>query len=74
MRRSRISIKPNVRPGGRGVAPVAEDKSSQKSTAVDDTQQTPLPPQSQLDVRESAVATGDGHAPGSPSEKASLNT
>ncbi|XDV20352.1 hypothetical protein PO909_025699 [Leuciscus waleckii] len=74
MRRARISIKPNVRPGGRGVAPGAEDKSSQKSTAVDDTQQTPSPPQSQLDVRESAVATGDGNVPGSPSEKASLNT
>ncbi|XP_077087626.1 uncharacterized protein bdp1 isoform X3 [Siphateles boraxobius] len=74
MRRARISIKPNVRPGGRGVAPGAEDKSSQKSTAVDDTHQTPSPPQSQLDVRESAVATGDGNVPGSPSEKASLNT
>ncbi|KAK7173497.1 hypothetical protein R3I93_003346 [Phoxinus phoxinus] len=74
MRRARISIKPNVRPVGRGVAPGAEDKSSQKSTAVDDTQQTPSPPQSQLDVRESAVATGDGNVPGSPSEKASLNT
>ncbi|XP_067294392.1 transcription factor TFIIIB component B'' homolog isoform X2 [Pseudorasbora parva] len=68
MRRARISVKPNVRPGGRSAA---EDKSSQKSTAADDTQQTP---QSPLDVRESAVATGDGNVPGSPSEKASLNT
>ncbi|XP_048045001.1 transcription factor TFIIIB component B'' homolog isoform X3 [Megalobrama amblycephala] len=74
MRRAKVSIKPNVRPGARSVAPAAEDKSSQKSTAVDDTQQTPSPPQSQLDVRESAVATGDGNVPGSPSEKASLNT
>ncbi|XP_042613243.1 transcription factor TFIIIB component B'' homolog isoform X3 [Cyprinus carpio] len=74
MRRARISIKPNVRPGGRSVAPAAEDKSSQGSTAVDENQQThPSEPQSQLDVKESAVATGDGNVPGSPSEKASLN-
>lgn len=72
MRRARISIKPNVRPGGRGVA--AEDKSSQGSTAVDDThQKLSSSPQSQLEVKESAVATGDGNVPGSPSEKASLN-
>uniref|UniRef100_A0A9J8B9S8 Myb-like domain-containing protein n=1 Tax=Cyprinus carpio carpio TaxID=630221 RepID=A0A9J8B9S8_CYPCA len=61
MRRARISIKPNVRPGGRSVAPAAEDKSSQGSTAVGDTQQTHSP------------STGDGNVPGSPSEKASLN-
>uniref|UniRef100_A0A673HLL0 Uncharacterized protein n=2 Tax=Sinocyclocheilus rhinocerous TaxID=307959 RepID=A0A673HLL0_9TELE len=74
MRRARISIKPNVRPGGRSVEPAAEDKSSQGSTAVGDTQQTLSPsPQSQLEVKESAVATGDGNVPGSPSEKASLN-
>ncbi|XP_016305020.1 transcription factor TFIIIB component B'' homolog [Sinocyclocheilus anshuiensis] len=73
MRRARISIKPNVRPGGRSVAPAAEDKSSQGSTAVGDTQQTLSPsPQSQLEVKESAVGTGDGNVPGSPSEKASL--
>lgn len=73
MRRARISIKPNVRPGGRSVAPTAENKSSQGSTAVDDTQQKLSSPQSQLEVKESAVATGDGNVPGSPSEKASLN-
>ncbi|KTF96209.1 hypothetical protein cypCar_00002073 [Cyprinus carpio] len=74
MRRARISIKPNVRPGGRGVAPAAEDKSSQGSTAVDDThQKLSSSPQSQLEVKESAVATGDGNVPGCPSEKASLN-
>ncbi|XP_052448202.1 transcription factor TFIIIB component B'' homolog isoform X2 [Carassius gibelio] len=74
MRRARISIKPNVRPGGRSVAPAAEDRSSQGSTAVGDTQQKLSPsPQPQLDVKESAVATGDGNVPGSPSEKASLN-
>ncbi|KAL1274816.1 hypothetical protein QQF64_027630 [Cirrhinus molitorella] len=73
MRRARISIKPNVRPGGRSVAPAAEDKSSQGSSAVDDTQQTLSPsPQTQLEVKESAVAIGDGNVPGSPSEKASL--
>ncbi|KAF4113014.1 transcription factor TFIIIB component B'' homolog isoform X2 [Onychostoma macrolepis] len=74
MRRARISIKPNVRPGGRSVAPTAENNSSQGSTAVDDTQQKlSSSPQSQLEVKESAVATGDGNVPGSPSEKASLN-
>ncbi|KAI2664467.1 hypothetical protein H4Q32_002684 [Labeo rohita] len=73
MRRARISIKPNVRPGGRSVAPAAEDKSSQGSSAVGDTQKTLSPsPQSQLEVKESAVAIGDGNVPGSPSEKASL--
>ncbi|XP_059403153.1 transcription factor TFIIIB component B'' homolog [Carassius carassius] len=75
MRRARISIKPNVRPGGRSVAPAAEDRSSQGSTAVGDTQQMLSPsPQPQLDVKESAVATGDGNEPGSQSEKASLNS
>ncbi|XP_026067122.1 uncharacterized protein LOC113049195 isoform X2 [Carassius auratus] len=74
MRRARISIKPNVRPGGRSVAPVAEDRRSQGSTAVDDThQKLSSPQQSQLEVKESAVATGDGNVPGCPSEKASLN-
>ncbi|XP_059405258.1 transcription factor TFIIIB component B'' homolog [Carassius carassius] len=74
MRRARISIKPNVRPGGRSVAPVAEDRSSQGSTTVDDThQKLSSPPQSQVEGKESAVATGDGNVPGSPSEKASLN-
>ncbi|XP_016333076.1 sialidase-like [Sinocyclocheilus anshuiensis] len=74
MRRARISIKPNVRPGGRSVAPAAEDKSAQGSTAVDDThQKLSTSPQSQLEAKESAVATGDGNVPGSPSEKASLN-
>ncbi|XP_043096757.1 transcription factor TFIIIB component B'' homolog isoform X2 [Puntigrus tetrazona] len=74
MRRSRISIKPNVRPGGRSVGTTAEDKSSQGSTAVGDTQQKlPSASQSQLEVKESAVATGDGNVPHSPLEKASLN-
>ncbi|XP_021332287.1 uncharacterized protein bdp1 isoform X3 [Danio rerio] len=75
MRRARISIKPNVRPGGRSVGPSPEDKSSQDSPAVDDTQKTVSPPpQSQPEVKESAEAIGDGHFPGSPTEKAALNT
>ncbi len=56
------------------MAPTAENKSSQGSTAVDDTQQKlSSSPQSQLEAKESAVATGDGNVPGCPSEKASLN-
>lgn len=83
MRRSRISIKPNVRPGGRAVAPTPEIKTSQESAAVDNTQQThtgekidtPSPSQkSHLEVIEPVVATGDGNVPGCPSEKASVNT
>ncbi|XP_051525573.1 transcription factor TFIIIB component B'' homolog [Myxocyprinus asiaticus] len=83
MRRSRISIKPNVRPGGRSVAPTAESKSSQEPTAVHNTQQAQIgeeidrpstAPQPRLEVIEPDVATGDRNVPGSPSEKASVNT
>lgn len=83
MRRARISIKPNVRPGGRAVAPTTESKTLQESAAVDSTQQThtgeqletPSPsPRSHLEVIEPAVAAGDGNVPGCPSEKASVNT
>ncbi|KAI7812634.1 hypothetical protein IRJ41_006057 [Triplophysa rosa] len=83
MRRARISIKPNVRPGGRAVAPTAESKTSQEPAAVDNTQQThtgekidspSTSQQSHLEVRGPAVATGEGNVPGCPSEKASVNT
>ncbi|KAA0717364.1 Transcription factor TFIIIB component B'' -like protein [Triplophysa tibetana] len=83
MRRARISIKPNVKPVGRAVAPTAESKISQESAAVDNTQQkhtgeqTDTPSasqQSHLEVKGPAVATGDGNVPGRPSEKASVNT
>lgn len=83
MRRARISIKPNVKPGGRAVAPTAESSTSQESAAVDNTQQkhrgekTDTPSasqQSHLEVKGPAVATGDGNVPGCPSEKASVNT
>ncbi|XP_056603358.1 transcription factor TFIIIB component B'' homolog isoform X2 [Triplophysa dalaica] len=83
MRRARISIKPNVKPGGRAVAPTAESTTSQESAAVDNTPQkhtgekTDTPSasqQSHLEVKGPAVATGDGNVPGCPSEKASVNT
>nr|XP_055056058.1 transcription factor TFIIIB component B'' homolog isoform X5 [Misgurnus anguillicaudatus] len=81
MRRSRISIKPNVRPGGRAVGPTAENKTSQES--VDNTQQTikgeqidrpPPSTQSHLDVIEPAVSKGNGNVPSCLSEKTSVNT
>ncbi|XP_065123135.2 uncharacterized protein bdp1 [Paramisgurnus dabryanus] len=79
MRRSRITIKPNVRPGGRAVGPTAENKTSQES--VDNTPQTikgeqidrpPPSSQSHLDVIEPAVSTGN--VPSCLSEKTSVKT
>ncbi|XP_051955209.1 transcription factor TFIIIB component B'' homolog [Xyrauchen texanus] len=83
MRRSRISIKPNVRPGGRSVAPTEASTGSQEPTAVHNTQQAQIgeeidrpstAPKSRLEVIEPAVATEDRNVPSSPSEKASVNT
>ncbi|TRY89083.1 hypothetical protein DNTS_004564 [Danionella cerebrum] len=71
MRRARISIKPNVRPGGRSLAPAAVEKSSQESTAVDDSQQDASSlAQTHPGVELSAVALKNENVPKEPANKA----